>query len=94
LILGLLVLVSPLGLLAEGAAWAEWGADELEEMLGFVPEGLAGLAEVWSAPAPDYSLGGLEANVGYILSGVAGIAAVVAATWLLGRWLSRGGADG
>lgn len=92
--LGLLLLLSPLGLLAPGVAWGEWGASDLKEMLGFVPRGLAGLGEVWRAPAADYAVSGLPAGAGYVLSGLLGVAAVVGATWLLGRWLGRGGSDG
>lgn len=94
IVLGLLLLLSPLGLLAEGAAWGEWGAEELEEMLGFIPGGLAALGGLWSAPAPDYALGGVPPELGYVLSGLLGIVAVGGATWLLGRWLSRDRADG
>ena len=34
-----LAFATPLGLLAAGTAWAEWGADELKEILGYVPQG-------------------------------------------------------
>jgi cobalt/nickel transport protein len=93
-VIGALLLLSPLGLLAEGAAWGEWGAEELGEMLGFVPEGLEELGSLWQAPAPDYVIAGLDPTLGYILSGALGVGAVVLASWLLGRWLSRDGAGG
>ncbi len=92
--IALLLLLSPLGLLAEGVAWAEWGADELGQIVGFVPEGLAALGDLWPAPAPDYSLGPLDTGPAYILSGLLGVAVVAGATWLVGHWLSRGGNGG
>ncbi|MHB1134726.1 MAG: PDGLE domain-containing protein [Chloroflexota bacterium] len=89
--LGLLVMLalSPLGLLAEGAAWGEWAPDEVGEMVGFVPAGLEALSSLWQAPLPDYAPRGLPDVAGYVLSALLGGGAVLAATWLLGRWLSR-----
>lgn len=87
-LLGLLVLLTPLGLLASGTAWGEWAAEELEEMgLGFIPHGLAALSGLWQAPLPDYTVGQLDERLAYILSGALGVALVVVACWGLGRWL-------
>ncbi|MCD6291211.1 MAG: PDGLE domain-containing protein [Anaerolineae bacterium] len=87
--LGILALLSPLGLLASGTAWGEWGADEFSSMLGYVPQGLAKFAEIWNAPLPDYTIPGLGDVPGYILSAIVGMALVVAFTWGLGRLLAR-----
>lgn len=74
-----LVCLTPLGLLATGTAWGEWGADEIKDVvsggnaLGFVPEGMAkGFG--FEAIMPDYTVGGLPDIAGYILSAVAGVA--------------------
>ena len=88
--LGILALLSPLGLLASGTAWGEWGADEFSDMLGYVPQGLAKFAEIWSAPLPDYTIPGLGDVPGYILSAIVGMALVVILTWGLGQLLARG----
>ena len=88
--LGLLALATPVGLLASGTAWGEWGVDELENMgLGFIPQGLEKLAGWWPAPLPDYGYPRMGAVIGYILSAVVGIALVVFLLWMLGRWLSH-----
>lgn len=79
LLLGALVALTPLGLLAEGTAWGEWGADEIAEIaetgkaLGYVPKGLE---EGWSFQAfiPDYALEGYNETVIYILSAIIGVA--------------------
>ena len=93
--LGVLVVLSPLGLLASGTAWGEWGLEELEEMgLGFIPEGMERLAGLWPAPFPDYTLSGLDERVAYVLSGAVGVALIVLATWILGRFLARKGSNG
>jgi len=91
--LGLLVLIilSPLGLIATGTAFGEWGLDELKNEVGFIPAGLQQWADLWShAPLPDYSVPGLNATfahaaAGYILSAVVGAALVAGITILLAR---------
>lgn len=98
--LGVLVLLSPLGLILPdrfkaGSAWGEWGTEEIREMLGYVPRGLATLGELWKAPFPDYAFKGWEdkgvghLSLAYVASGLLGGAAVAAAAWLAGRWLVR-----
>lgn len=78
LLVALLVLV-PLGLLAEGTAWGEWGADEIAQItsggaaLGYTPSGMLSGFE-WNALIPDYSLAGLPDVAAYYLSAVIGIA--------------------
>lgn len=72
-----LVIATPLGLLAEGTAWGEWGADEIAETgIGYTPAGFAEGFE-WEALMPDYTLGGLPDAVAYVLSAVAGVALLV-----------------
>jgi cobalt/nickel transport system permease protein len=82
--LGILVLASPLGLLAPGTAWGEWGAEELTKLgLGSIPAGLEKLSTLWGAPLADYDLPALgNANLGYILSAVVGIAITALVVWL------------
>lgn len=88
--LAALALLSPLGLLAAGTAWGEWGVEELQDMFGAVPEGLGRLSSVWNAPLPDYELPFLQnATLGYILSAVIGIALLVIIVLVLGRALAR-----
>jgi len=54
-----LIILAPLGLLAVGETFGEWGNEELEEKIGFVPSGLERLSSLWSAPMPDYALPGI-----------------------------------
>jgi cobalt/nickel transport system permease protein len=77
-----LVVASPLGLLAAGTAWGEWGADEIKDVvtggssLGFVPSGMEkGFA--FTAPMPDYALGGVNEVLGYVISAIFGGAILV-----------------
>ncbi|RNC29012.1 MAG: Fused nickel transport protein NikMN [Candidatus Dichloromethanomonas elyunquensis] len=77
-----LICLTPLGLLASGTAWGEWGADEIHEVvsgstpLGYTPEGMRhGFS--FGAVMPDYSINGLPEAAGYILSAVAGVAIMI-----------------
>ncbi|WP_438432102.1 cobalt transporter CbiM [Gorillibacterium sp. sgz500922] len=80
--LGALLALTPLGLLAAGTAWGEWGTDEVGGLLGYIPEGMRrGFA--WKAPLPDYSLVSLHAVAGYLLSAAVGALLLGAAAWLV-----------
>lgn len=74
-----LVCLTPLGLLAAGTAWGEWGPGEISSVttggkpLGFVPKGMKNGFNL-STLMPDYSIKGLPDSFGYILSAVAGVA--------------------
>lgn len=90
-----LICLSPLGLLATGTAWGEWGADEIGraihggKALGFIPAGMRhGFS--FEAIMPDYAVKGLPVVAGYILSAIAGAAVLVIAFKLLGL-LKNGG---
>lgn len=71
-----LIAACPLGLLATGDAWGEWGLEDLAEMVGYEPAGLANGWE-WSSFMPDYSVGELPEVAGYIISAIIGVALLV-----------------
>ncbi len=77
-----LICLSPLGLLAAGTAWGEWGAEEIAEVsagggaLGFIPAGMQN-GFSFKSLFPDYVIKGLPDALGYILSAVAGVAILV-----------------
>ncbi len=83
-ILAVLVIASPLGLLAPGTAWGEWGTKQLAARgLASVPTGLEKLSTLWGAPLAGYNLGILgNANLGYVLSAVVGIVVITIVMWL------------
>lgn len=83
-----LVVLTPLGLLAEGTAWGEWGADEVAEMLGYTPAGMLEGFE-FEAPIPDYAVGGMSEIFGYVLSAVIGVALMMIAFKILSPVLSK-----
>lgn len=77
-----LIVATPLGLLATGTAWGEWGSDEIAEVvtngqaLGYTP---SGLENGWSLDVlmPDYAVAGMNEVVAYILSAIIGVALLV-----------------
>jgi cobalt/nickel transport system permease protein len=88
-----IVVLTPLGLLATGSAWGEWSGEEIKKAIGYIPSGFAAMSDKWNALMPDYSLpvlGGSTAGsvAGYILSAIAGIV-IIAALILLTSFLVR-----
>lgn len=104
--LALLMILSPLGLLATGTAWGEWGPDdfgdggtrqEIEAASGNTPlpaqtpQGLEELSSFWTAPIPDYAPPFLRSELfGYILSAVFGTGLIIL-TVLGVTWLLQRG---
>jgi cobalt/nickel transport system permease protein len=88
--LGVLVVLSPIGLLAPGTAWGEWGAEELTNLgLSFIPHGLEKLSGLWGAPMPDYDIPALgNASVSYVLSAIAGVILTIIVVWLFSTLLA------
>ncbi len=85
-----LILLTPLGLLAQGTAWGEWGLDEIQAKLGFVPQGMNHFNEVLKVVLPDYGVPGLDHNffqsaIGYIISAVVGIGFIALFFWLFAK---------
>jgi cobalt/nickel transport system permease protein len=73
--LAVLMLLTPLGILAVGSAWGEWSPRDLANRalpVG-VPQGLERLSSVWTAPFPSYAPPFLRSSsFGYLLSAAFG----------------------
>ena len=98
--MAVMVLLTPLGLLAPGGAFGEDAPGDLDleaQGLGAVPRGLDEYSGFWSHTLLDgYGFGdGDKANLAYILSAVVGVVVVGAVIFTVGRVLVavRGGAD-
>jgi cobalt/nickel transport system permease protein len=93
--LALLMVLSPLGLLAAGTAWGEWAPGELPPGgqgpgSGGTPAGLERLSAIWTAPIPDYAPPFMHSEAfGYIMSAVFG-AGLILVAFLLISWISKG----
>jgi hypothetical protein len=98
--LAVLIVLSPLGLIIPeyfkaGNAWGEWGAEEMKEMVGYIPQGLNKLAGLWNAPIPDYAFkswaekGLPRLSFAYIISAIVGIGITVGVVLLIGKVLVK-----
>ncbi len=99
--LAVVLLLTPLGIMASGAAWGEWAPKDFGDAAGraqitvasrsaappsAVPVGLARLANLWTAPMPDYAPHFVKsAGFGYLLSAMFGVGLILAVAWLLQR---------
>lgn len=88
--LAALAALTPLGLLATGSAWGEWGGDEIAKRAGYAPASLEQVdAHGWKGFSlfPEYM-----SNRGwlfYVAAAVCGILLIMAAMLAVGRFLSR-----
>ncbi len=98
--IGVLIVLSPLGLILPdhfkaGSAWGEWGLEEIQKMIGYVPLGFQKLSELWKAPLPDYAFQGWEGkdlfsmSFAYIISAIVGIAIIAGVAFLIGKVLAK-----
>lgn len=92
--LAVLVLLTPLGLIATGTAWGEWGGNEIKNVLGYLPKGFAGMADKWHSLLPDYSVpllgsGQSGSIIGYILSALVGIGLISALTVVSSKLIAK-----
>jgi cobalt/nickel transport system permease protein len=86
-----LIVLAPLGLLASGTAWGEWGAGEVQKLLGFIPSGMLRLAVTWThAPLADYSLPGVDSfwssAIVYILCALLAAGIICLLTYFFSRF--------
>ena len=104
--LALLMVLTPLGILAAGTAWSEWsGRDfsspEMRQTIASAssnvvpplrpPEGLERLSSIWSAPFPQYAPPFVRRPAfGYVMSAMFGSGIILGAFRLIG-WMLAGG---
>jgi cobalt/nickel transport system permease protein len=99
----MLLILTPLGILAVGTAWGEWvssdfsnpaireqvaGASRQQAPPARAPEGLEQISQIWTAPFSHYAPPYIRnAAFGYFLSAMFGAGLVMAASSLMGRFL-------
>ena len=103
LAIALLMLLTPLGILAAGKAWSEWSPSEFAQAgspaqiaaaasipQGTVPGGMQRLANLWTAPFPAYAPSFVKsARFGYLLSAMFGVGFLLGLSLLVQRYLER-----
>jgi len=102
--LAVLMILTPLGLLAAGTAWGEWSAQDfadpaMRDQIAAAsgnhappaqpPQGLERLSTIWTAPISDYAPPFMKsAAFGYMMSAVVGTGLILLITLLFG-WIAR-----
>jgi len=90
--IGVLILLTPLGALAPGTAWGEWGSGQLRAAIGYAPANLERLGGLWKSAMPGYATPGISnALLGYLIAAVVGTALTVGAALAVGVLLARRG---
>lgn len=101
--LAVLMILTPLGLLAAGTAWGEWSPEDFKDAAAreqiaaaslnqaaptAAPEGLEKLSTLWTAPIPDYAPAFMNSpQFGYVLSAMFGTGLIIA-VFLLTGWIA------
>jgi cobalt/nickel transport system permease protein len=84
--LAILLVATPLGIIAAGSAWGEWKPQDFK--MG-APRGLERLSSLWNAPLSGYAPSFIgNASLGYLASAIVGVALIVLLLRLLNRLLS------
>jgi cobalt/nickel transport system permease protein len=99
--LALVLLLTPLGIVASGAAWGEWAPKDFSDVAAraqiaaasgnmaaplAAPSGLARWANLWTAPLPNYAPHFVKsAAFGYLLSAMFGVGLILAVAWVARR---------
>ena len=92
--IAVLMLMTPLGILAAGSAWGEWSPSEIGKNAGSdgvaVPAGLERLSSVWTAPFPAYAPTFVHSRgFGYLLSAMFGVGLLLALSLISQALLAR-----
>lgn len=85
----ILILLTPVGLIATGTPWGEWGIEEIRGLLGYVPQGMERFEGAWRGILPDYGQDGASRPLFYMISALFGSAIVVAAVYIWSRLWKR-----
>lgn len=93
--LGVLALLTPLGIIAAGSAWGEWDLDGVRERVGFAPRGMAETAAAPQSPFKDYTVPGLGGGfardgLATVVAAVLGAGATALAAWGVARIARHG----
>jgi cobalt/nickel transport system permease protein/cobalt/nickel transport protein len=89
--MAVLIVIVPIGLLATGTAYGEWGPDELKDAVGYVPAGLQQLSDLWHPLLPDYDFATGDHDTlptqapGYYVSAIVGVLICAGVAYLIGK---------
>jgi cobalt/nickel transport protein len=95
-----LIVLSPLGLIVpdhfhSGAAWGEWGGEEIRTMTGYLPQGVLKFSGLWKAPLPGYAFQGwagkdlFSVSVAGLISAILGVTVIAGVSLFIGKVLAK-----
>lgn len=89
LLLLAMIVITPIGLLAPGTAWSEWGAEEIGALVNFIPQGMRdGFS--FKIMMPDYTFPIIKnETTGYVISAIIGSAILVIVFKIVSEILKR-----
>ena len=84
--LAIVVVLTPLGLLATGPGLTERVVEDLEKM-GWqtLPRGLEKFSTLWRAPLTDYTVLGIDARLGYLATALIGVMLITLGIWVIAK---------
>jgi cobalt/nickel transport system permease protein len=101
----LLMVLTPLGILAAGKAWGEWSPSELAKrpsnaqaaaasdntaQSSAIPAGMQRLSKLWTAPFPDYAPTFVKSpRFGYFLSAMFAVGILLLVSLMTQHWVER-----
>jgi cobalt/nickel transport protein len=99
IILLALCLITPVGIILPsffnaGDAWGEWSANTVNDLVGYVPKGLARYSDIWKSPVSDYTLNkndqsAVHQSGFYIVSGIFGATVTYVVMIIISRMIVR-----
>jgi cobalt/nickel transport protein len=95
IVLLIIAILTPIGIIAAGGAWGEWGLDGIKERVGFAPEGMRASGAIES-PLEEYTVPGLEGSffhksLGTIIAAILGAGATALFAFVIARIAKHGG---
>jgi len=87
-LIGIILILVPLGLLTDSPAWGEWGSEYYEKVLGFIPKGMQESSSI-KPFLPDYSISGVNDVVGYYVSAIVGVVLIFVIWLIIGKLIAK-----
>ena len=89
IILGIMLLLVPLGLLTDAPAFGEWDNEYYKKILGFIPKGMEHFPNLQKPLLPDYSIVGANSVIGYYASAIVGVALIFLVWFIIGKIIAK-----
>lgn len=70
------IIITPLGLLTDYAAWGEWENSYFEKVIGFIPVGIEKTSNLLAPLLPNYQVTGNSKIINQYLSALIGVAII------------------